>query len=118
MPRVKRGVIAHKRIKKLRKYTKGYRSGRNSKIKKMREATLHAFAYMFAHRRKKKGDFRTLWNIKINAAARLHGISYSVLIGKLKKSSIDLNRKMLAELAQKHPKMFSKVVESAEKPLS
>lgn len=114
MPRVKRGVMAAKKKRKLRKYTKGFRFGRNSKVTRMREATLHAFSYMFAHRRKKKGDFRTLWNIKINAAARAHGLSYSAFIHGLKKHSILLNRKMLAELAVSHPALFAKLAEKVK----
>lgn len=110
MPRVKRGVTANKKRKNLRKHTKGYRYGRNSKITRMREATAHAFTYMFAHRRKKKGDFRTLWNIQINAGSRANGLSYSALISGLKKQNIALNRKMLALLAKEHPEIFAQVI--------
>lgn len=110
MPRVKRGVIANKKRKNLRKHTKGYRYGRNSKITRMREATAHAFSNMFAHRRKKKGDFRTLWNIQINAGSRTNGMSYSALIAGLKKHNIALNRKMLALLAKEHPEIFAQVI--------
>ena len=115
MPRVKRGTIANKRRKNLRQHTKGYKWGRNSKFGKMKEATLHAFAYAFAHRRKKKGDFRTLWNIQINAAARANGTTYSKLIGLLTKKNIKLNRKMLSEIGQESPEVFSKIVEQASK---
>jgi len=80
----------------------------------MREATLHAFSYMFAHRRKKKGDFRTLWNTQINAASRENGLSYSVLINKLGTSKIAINRKMLAQVAKEHPVIFSKIVAAAK----
>ncbi|OGD23372.1 50S ribosomal protein L20 [Candidatus Azambacteria bacterium RBG_16_47_10] len=114
MPRVKRGVIANKKRKNLRKHTKGYRYGRNSKITRMREATAHAFSHMFAHRRKKKGDFRTLWNVQINAGSRANGIPYNALIAGLKKQSIALNRKMLALLAKEHPEIFAKVVASVK----
>ena len=76
----------------------------------MREATLHAFSYMFAHRRKKKGDFRTLWNIRLNAALRVNGTTYSKFIGAMKKKNILLNRKMLSELANEHPDSFKRVV--------
>lgn len=111
MSRVKRGVTANKRRKNLRKHTKGFRHGRNSKITRVREATLHAFSYMFAHRRKKKGDFRTLWNIQLNAAARKNGISYSRLINVLKQKNIGLNRKMLTEIAKTEPGVFTKIIE-------
>jgi len=114
MPRVKRGVAANKRRKNLREHTKGFRSGRNSKITRVREATMHAFLYMFAHRRKKKGDFRTLWNIQVNAAARQNGLSYSQLIAKLKTNNILLNRKMLSEIARSNPEVFAKIVEKAK----
>jgi len=80
----------------------------------MREATLHAFSYMFAHRRKKKGDFRTLWNVKINATSRENGLPYSALIHKLSTSKIAINRKMLARIAQEHPAIFSKIVAAAK----
>ncbi len=76
----------------------------------MTEATMHAFTYMFAHRRKKKGDFRTLWNVKINAGARTQGLSYSALIHRLKERNILLDRKILAGLAENHPAIFAKLV--------
>ncbi|MEK7452942.1 MAG: 50S ribosomal protein L20 [Patescibacteria group bacterium] len=115
MSRVKRGVMANKRRKNLRKATKGYKWGRNSKLGKMKEATLHAWSYMFAHRRKKKGDFRRLWNIQINAAARANGTTYSKLIGGLTKNNITVNRKMLASLGQENPEIFSQIVQKASK---
>ncbi len=111
MSRVKRGTIANKRRKNLRKHTKGYKWGRKSKFGKMREATLHAWSYMFAHRKKKKGDFRRLWNIQINAGARANNTTYSQMIGGLAKNNIKINRKILAEIAQDSPKTFSKIVE-------
>jgi len=98
----------------MRKDTKGFRHGRNSKITRMTEALAHAFSYMFAHRRKKKGDFRKLWNTQINAASRENGFSYSVLTSKLKKAGIALNRKMLSQIAQENPKAFSKIVETVK----
>lgn len=98
----------------MRKDTKGFRHGRNSKITRMTEALAHAFTYMFAHRRKKKGDFRKLWNTQINAMSRENGLSYSVLISKLKKAGIALNRKMLSQIAQENPKVFSKIVEATK----
>ena len=79
----------------------------------MREATLHAFSYMFAHRRKKKGDFRTLWNVQINAASRESGLPYSALIHKLTTNKIAINRKMLALVAKEHPTIFSKIIAAA-----
>lgn len=115
MSRVKGGVSTKKRRNNLKKYAKGYMWGRNSRARKMREATLHAFSYMFAHRRKKKGDFRTLWNIQINAAARLNNTTYSKLIAGLTKNNILVNRKMLAELGKSYPEVFSKIANEAIK---
>lgn len=79
----------------------------------MKEATLHAFSYMFAHRKKKKGDFRTLWNTQVNAAARLNGTTYSKLISVLTKKNIAINRKMLAELGKSQPAIFAQIVKKA-----
>ncbi len=117
MTRVKRGTIANKTRKNVLKQTKGYRFGRSTKERQAYDAIVHAGSHAFAHRRDKKGDFRRLWNIKINAGIRALGnekiSSYSKLIGALKKKEISLNRKMLAELAEFHPEVFAKVVETA-----
>ena len=110
MPRVKRGKIALKRRHKILRQTKGFRWQRKSKERAAKEALLHAGVHAFHDRRKKKRNFRALWNIKINAAARENGLSYSKLIFQLKKAGIGLNRKMLAELAEKHPEVFKKIV--------
>ena len=110
MPRVKRGKIALKRRHKVLGQTKGFRWQRKSKERAAKEALLHAGVHAFHDRRKKKRNFRALWNIKINAGARENGLSYSKLIFQLKKSGIGLNRKMLAELAEKHPEVFKKIV--------
>lgn len=117
MTRVKRGTIANKTRRNVLKQTKGYRFGRSTKERQANEAIVHAGSHAFAHRRDKKGDFRRLWNIKINAGIRALDNetipSYSKLIGALKKKNIDLNRKMLAELAEFHPEVFAKVIEVA-----
>lgn len=115
MPRVKRGVTANKRRKNLREHAKGYKWGRNSKITRVKEATTHAFKHMFADRRKKKGDFRTLWNIQVNAAARQNGLPYNKLISELKKNNITLNRKILSEIAKADPQVFSKITDAIKK---
>src|SRR3989344_7543127 len=109
MTRVKRGTIALKRRRKVLSQTKGFRWQRKAKERAAKEALLHAGRHAFHDRRKKKGNFRKLWNVKINAAARTEGISYSVLINKLKKANIKLDRKVLAELAERHPAIFSKI---------
>lgn len=110
MVRVKRGVIAHKKREKLLKYTKGFRWGRKSKERLAKEALLHAWSHSFVGRKRKKRDMRRLWNIKINAAARMRGISYSAFFALLKKKNIALDRKILAEIAEKHPLIFHHIV--------
>ena len=110
MTRVKRAKIALKRRHKVLGQTKGFRWQRKSKERAAKEALLHAGVHAFHDRRKKKRNFRKLWNIKINAASRENGLSYSKLIFQLKKSGILLNRKMLAELAEKHPEVFKYIL--------
>lgn len=110
MARVKKAVNALKTRRNMLRQTKGYRFGRSTKEKQAQEAIFHAGAYAFAHRRDKKGDFRRLWNVRVSAAAKANGISYSKLIGALHKNKILLNRKMLAELASSHPETFKKVL--------
>lgn len=110
MPRVKRGVIAHKRREKILKYAKGFRWSRKSKERAAKEALLHAWAHQFADRKRKKREFRRLWNIRVNAGARLHGLSYSKLIAGLKRKNIRLDRKILADLAEHEPKVFEQIV--------
>jgi len=110
MTRVKRGIISMKRRRKILRQTKGFRRGRKSKERLAKEALLHAGIHRFHDLRKKKRNFRKLWQIKINAAARQHGMSYSVFMNKLKKANIGLNRKILAEFAEHHPEVFSEIV--------
>ena len=110
MPRVKRGVIANARRKRLLKHAKGFMWTRSTKYRQAKEALLHAWSFQFADRKKKKRDFRRLWQLKINAAARENGLSYSRLIDKLKKAKIDLDRKILAEIAEKDPEIFKKII--------
>jgi len=112
MTRVKRGIIAHKKREKLLRYTKGFRWGRKSKERAAKEALLHAWSHAFRGRKEKKRNFRALWQVKINAAVRAEGMNYSKFIAGLKKHKIDLDRKILADLAEHEPKVFKKVVES------
>ena len=118
MTRVKRGTIALKRRRKVLRQTKGFKWQRKSKERAAKEALLHAGRHAFQARRKKKGDFRALWNIKINAAVRQladeNVPNYSQLINKLKKAKIGLNRKMLADLAEHHPVVFKKILEEVK----
>lgn len=110
MTRVKRGVGALKRRRKILKYAKGYHWGRKNKERQAREALLHAWTYAFQHRKKKKGEFRALWNVKISGALSREGISYSKFMGALSQKKIGLNRKMLAQIAEYHPETFKKIL--------
>ncbi|OGD66189.1 50S ribosomal protein L20 [Candidatus Campbellbacteria bacterium RIFCSPLOWO2_02_35_12] len=113
MSRVKRGTTALKRRKNILKKTKGYRFGRSTKKRQAKEALAHAGAHSFAHRRDKKNDFRRLWNIKINAFVRANekkSISYSKFISALKKNKINLDRKILADLAENNPQSFERIL--------
>lgn len=111
MTRVKRGTTAHKKREKLLKLTKGYRWGRKSKERLAKEALLHGLSRMFRGRKEKKRNFRSLWQTKINAAARTEGTKYSTFIAALKKKNVALDRKILAMLAEEQPSVFKKIVE-------
>ena len=100
-----------KRVRNLRKRTKGFKWGRKSKLTLIKEAARQAGVYAYRVRRNKKREFRKLWNVKLNAAVREHGLSYSKFIYLLKQAKVSLNRKVLAELAEYHPVVFAKVVE-------
>ncbi len=113
MTRIKRGVSARKKRTRTLKHTKGFRWGRKSKERAAKEALLHAWTYSYRDRRNKKRDFRRAWQIKINAGARVNGTTYSMLTHALKLKNIGLNRKILAELAEKEPKIFAEVVSHA-----
>ena len=110
MTRVKKGVHALKRRRSILKQAKGFRHGRSTKERQAKEGLLHAGTYAFAHRKDKKADFRKLWNLKINAASREIGLTYSKLIDALKKKSIALDRKILADLAENSPETFKRVL--------
>lgn len=115
MPRVKRGVIAAKRRRRVLKQVKGYRFGRSKKEREAKTALLHAGAHAFRHRREKKRDRRALWQIQINAAVRPLGLSYSRFMGLLKKNKMELDRKILADLAEHEPATFQRIVENVTK---
>ena len=115
MPRVKRGTQHTKRRRNLLAKVKGFRWGRKSKIRLARPAMLKAGAYAYRDRRNKKRAFRRLWNTKINAAARLNDTTYSRLINGLKNAKVELDRKVLAQIAEKHPEVFAKIAEIAKK---
>lgn len=117
MPRVKTGVTAHRRHKKILKLAKGYRGARSKQFKKANEVVMKALFYARRDRRAKKGEFRKLWIARINAAARINGISYSQLINGLKKTGIEVNRKMLADLAVNDSAAFAQLVVAAKEQL-
>ena len=115
MARVKGGVISLKRRRSVLKRAKGYRHGRSTKERLAKEALVHAGKNAFNHRRDKKTDYRQLWIVRLNAAVRENGFkSYSTFINALKKKEIGLDRKVLSELAQKHPETFVRVTQQVQ----
>ena len=118
MTRVKGGTTTHKRHKKVLKLTRGHRGTKHSLYRRAHESMLKSLSYSYRHRRERKGDMRRLWISRINAAARLSGLSYSNLIAGLNKANIAIDRKMLAELAVKDPAAFSQLADAARKETS
>jgi large subunit ribosomal protein L20 len=114
MPRVKRGNVLQKRHKKIIKYAKGFRGSKSTLFIAANQAVMQAWKNAYRDRKKRKRDFRSLWITRINAAARLHGLSYSRLINGLNKANIQVNRKMLAELAVTNKEAFSKLAAAAQ----
>ena len=117
MPRVKTGVTAHRRHKKILKLAKGYKGSKSKQFKKANETVMKALYYARRDRRAKKGVFRRLWIARINAAARANGISYSRLIAGLTKAGVEVNRKMLADLAVNDANAFAQLVAVAKENL-
>jgi large subunit ribosomal protein L20 len=113
MTRVKRGNVARKRRKKILKLAKGFRGSHSRLFRTANQQVMKALRNSYRDRRKRKRDFRRLWIARINAAARQHGMSYSRLMGGLKKADVQINRKMLAQMAVLDPAGFQKVVEIA-----
>ncbi len=113
--RVKRGVAAHKKHVKIRKATKGFSHPNRASVKRGRQALTKSLQYQTRDRKNKKRTFRQLWNARINAAARLNGTTYSKLIAGLKTANIELDRKVLAEMAVNEPKAFEAIVKTAIK---
>jgi large subunit ribosomal protein L20 len=114
MARVKRGVAAHKRHKRLLSAAEGRKGAKSRLIKASREAQLHALAYATRDRKQRKRDFRRLWIIRVNAAARQHGITYGSFIAGLKRAGIQIDRKILADLAVRDEATFGAIVEAAK----
>ncbi len=114
MPRVKRGTINKKKHKKILKMAKGYRGAKSVTFRAANEQLLHSLSYAYRDRRTKKRQFRRLWIIRINAAARMNGLSYNKFLSGLKAANIDINRKMLAEMAVNDPEAFNSLAEVAK----
>lgn len=115
MARVKKGVTARRRHKRVLRRAEGFRGARSKLIKTAKEAVAHAGAYAFAGRKERKSDMRRLWIIRINAALSTEDVKYKDFIAGLKKNKIELDRKVLSELAYSDPKTFSEVVKSSQK---
>ncbi len=113
--RVKRGVTSHQRHKKLREQVRGMGLSRRRSVRRAREAVLKSLSYSYRDRRGRKRDFRSLWIARINAGLEAFGLSYSEFMGRTKKAGIELDRKILSELASNHPDAFKAVVEQAKK---
>ena len=113
MTRVVRGVTRHRRHKKLLRQTRGHKGVRHRLYSRAHESLIHALRYSYAHRRKKRGDMRRLWSIRINAAARANGLTYSKLIHGLKLIGAGVDRKVLADLAIQDPQGFAQVTQRA-----
>lgn len=118
MPRVKRGVVARRRHKKILKLAKGYFGAKSKLFRPANEQVMKSLAYAYAHRRLRKRDFRKLWIARINAAARMNGLSYSTFIHGLKQAGVEINRKMLADLAVNDAKAFSELANIAKSKLN
>jgi large subunit ribosomal protein L20 len=114
MPRVKRGVTARRRRKRILKQAKGYQGGRGRLHRVAREAVERAWKYAYRDRKQRKREFRALWIARINAAAREHGLSYSRLMHGLGQAGVEIDRKVLAQLAVSDPKAFGELAELAK----
>ncbi len=118
MPRVKGSPATKRRRKKVIAQAKGHRAGRHHLFKQANESVMHALRYAYVHRRDRKGDFRRLWIARINAAARINGLSYSTLISGLKRAQVEIDRKVLADLAVRDADAFAKVADTAKTALA
>jgi len=117
LPRVKGGVVTHRRHKNVLKLTKGHKATRHALYRRAHESMLHALYYAYCHRRERKSDMRRLWIVRINAAARAGGLSYSQFIDGLNKADVAIDRKALAEMAVNDPSSFSKLLALASAKL-
>ena len=114
MPRVKRGATAHRRHKKVLALTKGHRGTKHSLYRRAHESMLKSLSYAYSHRRERKGDMRRLWILRVSAASRAQGLTYGRLMDGLRKSGIEINRKMLADMAVREPESFANLVTIAK----
>ena len=114
MPRVKGGTVTRRRHNKVLRLTKGHRASKHALYRRAHESMLKALSYAYRHRRERKRDMRRLWITRINAAARAEGVRYSELIDGMNKAGIEVNRKMLADMAVRDPGAFSKIVAAAK----
>ncbi|MDP6822832.1 MAG: 50S ribosomal protein L20 [Dehalococcoidia bacterium] len=118
MARVKRGTTKHRRHRAVLKAVRGHRGSRSRRYKVARESLLHAMAYQTAHRRLRKREMRALWILRINAAARTHGLSYSRLVHGLNLASVEIDRKQLADLSIREPEAFAEIARVATEALA
>ncbi len=118
MTRVKRGAATRRRRKKVLAQAKGHRAGRHKHFKQARESVMHALMYAYEHRRDRKGDFRRLWIARINAAARINGLIYSKLINGHKLAQVEIDRKLLADLAVRDAPVFTTLADTAKAALA
>ncbi len=118
MPRAKGSVTTRRRRKKVIAQAKGHRAGRHTLFKQANESVMHALQYAYNHRRERKRDFRRLWITRINAAARLNDISYSKLMSGLKRAQVEIDRKLLADLAVRDARAFAALAETAKTALT
>jgi large subunit ribosomal protein L20 len=113
LSRVKRGVTSHHRHKKVLALTKGHRGTKHRLVKRATESMIHSLSYAYFHRRERKGDLRRLWILRVNAACRANGITYSQFMNGLRKTGIAINRKMLANMAVREPESFTSLLTQA-----
>lgn len=118
MTRVKRGTVKNRRHKKVLKEARGYQGSKSRTFKSAKQQVMKSLSYAYRDRKNNKRNFRRLWITRINAAARLNGISYNEFINGLKKASVDINRKMLSEIAVSDPDAFKQLAEIAKKELA
>jgi large subunit ribosomal protein L20 len=114
LPRIKRGITTHRRHKKVLALTKGHRATKHSLFKRAHESMLKALSYAYRHRRERKGDMRRLWILRVSAASRSQGLTYNQFMDGLKKAGVEINRKMLADMAVREPEAFANLVTLAK----